>query len=70
MLGVVEGAADVGHVGPSGGSPTRAGSDDGIVALVSTAVRWSHTPSRSAGPTSSGAISRRGRSGSPDTKST
>ena len=43
-----------------GARPTRPASDGGTVALVSTAVRALHTSSRSAGPTSSGAISMRG----------
>ena len=51
----------------SAGSPMRSASVGGMVALVRTAVRRSQTPSVSAGPTSSGAISRRGGSGDPET---
>ena len=68
---VVERAADVGDWSTlSAGMPTRAASDVGIVALVRIAVRFDQTPSRIVGPTSSGAISRRGDSGEPDTNAT
>ena len=57
---VVERAADVDRSTSSAGRPTRSASDAGMVALVRIAVRCVQMPSFSTGPTSSGAISRRG----------